>query len=217
MDRILTSHVGSMPRPPELREMEAAGKAGTPEYEAVLQQATYDVVQKQLENGMDVVNDGELYKPSWSGYIRGRLKGFEERPRPEANKNWNNRGREAEEFAGYFSDRSSGQGGIGGGGLGVPLGPSARAQMQAGQTAVGGGWPRPTEDSILTVVAPLEYIGGAAVAGDVARAKAATEAAGVSPENVFMAAVGPDNIDYQPGANSYYPSEEEYVRGAAKA
>jgi 5-methyltetrahydropteroyltriglutamate--homocysteine methyltransferase len=93
-DRILTTHVGSLPRPPELRQLEEAAKADDKQaYEAKLREAVHDIVRKQVETGLDIVNDGEIYKPSWSGYIRERLQGFEERPRPPENIGYNNRGR----------------------------------------------------------------------------------------------------------------------------
>jgi 5-methyltetrahydropteroyltriglutamate--homocysteine methyltransferase len=202
-DRILTTHVGSMPRPPELRQAEDAVRSGGDRaaYEAQLRNAVADIVKKQVEVGLDVINDGEIYKPSWSGYIRERLKGFEERPRPPENVGYTNRGREVKEFAGYFSERSSGQGGIGGGGLGAPGGR-------------GGGTPAPTE-TMMVVAGPLEYIGQEAVERDIETLKGATK--NVDVADVFMAAVGPDNIDYQPGVNQFYSSEEDYIRGCAKA
>ena len=79
-DRILTTHVGSLPRPPALREAEQAGRTNSEEYRAALKEGVRDVVRKQVEAGLDIINDGEIYKPSWSGYIRERLQGFEARP-----------------------------------------------------------------------------------------------------------------------------------------
>ena len=205
-DRILTTHVGSMPRPPELRQLEEAAKAGdNTAYEAKLREAVQDIVKKQVEAGIDIINDGEVYKPSWSGYIRERLHGFEERPRPPENVGYNNRGREAQEFARYFSERSTGAGGIGGGGLGSPGGATTRATGQ---------WPAQTE-TMMVVTAPITYVGQDAVQRDVATLKEAVK--GLNPAGVFMAAVGPDNIDYQPGVNQFYADETEYVRGCAAA
>lgn len=82
IDRILTTHVGSIIRQPEL--LEAAKAAQTPQsrerYEQDLTQAVADVVRLQAEAGIDVVNDGEYGKSSWANYALGRLSGFEARP-----------------------------------------------------------------------------------------------------------------------------------------
>ena len=212
-DRILTTHVGSMPRPAALREAEEKAKSGNPAdlqaYEAALKSAVNDIVKQQIEAGLDIVNDGEVYKPSWSGYIRERLKGFEERPRPPENLGYTNRGREAERFKGYFSERSTGAGGIGGGGLGHPGGAQTRATGQ---------WPTPNQsETMMAVTGEITYAGQDAIKRDVETFKAALAAQREQPAGAFMAAVGPDNIDYQPGVNMFYPSEVEYVKGAAKA
>ena len=80
-DRILTTHVGSMPRPPELRAMLDAKQAQEPYDEADLAALVTDsvagIVRQQAEVGLDIINDGEQYKTGWSGYIRDRLGGFE--------------------------------------------------------------------------------------------------------------------------------------------
>ena len=84
-DRILTTHVGSLVRPLELRERGARlvdDPAERPEYDAELQRQTVAVVARQVEAGVDVVNDGEYGKSSWSNYVLERLTGFE--PRPDA-------------------------------------------------------------------------------------------------------------------------------------
>jgi 5-methyltetrahydropteroyltriglutamate--homocysteine methyltransferase len=209
-DRILTTHVGSLPRPAALREMEQAGRTNSEAYNGALRDGVRDVVRKQVEVGLDIINDGEIYKPSWSGYIRERLKGFEERMRPPENIGYNNRGREAQEFAGYFSERSTGAGGIGGGGLGAP-GPRGGAAVAAAPP-----------ETMMVVGGEITYVGQDAVRRDVETLKGAVDALRVPSgrtevADVFMAAVGPDNIDYQPGVNQYYASEADYVRGCAKA
>ena len=82
-DRILTTHVGSLPRPPELLELASFVK-GPPrdpiEYNARLTPAVAQIVRKQVEVGLDIVNDGEFGKSSWSNYILARISGFEIRP-----------------------------------------------------------------------------------------------------------------------------------------
>jgi 5-methyltetrahydropteroyltriglutamate--homocysteine methyltransferase len=83
--RILTTHVGSLVRPRELRERGARlveHPHERPDYDAELQRHTAAVVARQLQAGIDVVNDGEFGKSSWSNYVLDRLTGFE--PRPDA-------------------------------------------------------------------------------------------------------------------------------------
>src|SRR5437588_9664918 len=79
-DRILTTHVGSLPRPPDLLEMvQADGKAfEAPANAARLRAAVGDIVKKQVELGIDVIDDGELGKPSFVTYVNERLGGVEE-------------------------------------------------------------------------------------------------------------------------------------------
>ncbi len=84
-ERILTTHVGSLIRPPELLEFYRAKHAGKPydevAYAACLKQSVAAVVRKQAEIGIDVVSDGEFGKAiSWSQYVLERLSGFERRP-----------------------------------------------------------------------------------------------------------------------------------------
>jgi 5-methyltetrahydropteroyltriglutamate--homocysteine methyltransferase len=73
-DRILTTHTGSLPRPADLLEMAGARGAA---YESRLKSAVGEIVKKQAELGVDVVDDGEYSKPSFVTYINERLGGFE--------------------------------------------------------------------------------------------------------------------------------------------
>ena len=79
-DRILTTHVGSLPRPPELRQMlvqKDRGEAYDKEaLDALVRQAVRDIVRRQAAAGVDIVNDGEMSKPGYSTYIADRLTGF---------------------------------------------------------------------------------------------------------------------------------------------
>src|ERR1051325_8697531 len=90
-DRILTTHVGSLIRPPELLEFFAVRHAGKPydkaAYAKCLKDCVAAVVRKQSEVGIDIVSDGEFGKSiSWSQYVLERLSGFERRPiKPSAN------------------------------------------------------------------------------------------------------------------------------------
>jgi 5-methyltetrahydropteroyltriglutamate--homocysteine methyltransferase len=79
-DRFLTTHTGSLPRPDDLIRMMYAKEEGVPvDREALgmrVRAAVAEVVQKQAEAGIDVINDGELSKPSYATYIKDRLAGF---------------------------------------------------------------------------------------------------------------------------------------------
>ncbi len=83
-DRILTTHVGSLVRPPEFRRILEARRDGGPfdqaEYERVLRHSVIDVVRNQAEAGVDVVSDGEFGKSiHWAAYVLKRLSGLEYR------------------------------------------------------------------------------------------------------------------------------------------
>jgi 5-methyltetrahydropteroyltriglutamate--homocysteine methyltransferase len=73
VDRILTTHAGSLPRPADLLAMEPGG----PAHGARVRSAVADVVRRQAELGLDVVADGEMSKPSFITYVTERLSGFE--------------------------------------------------------------------------------------------------------------------------------------------
>jgi 5-methyltetrahydropteroyltriglutamate--homocysteine methyltransferase len=80
IDRFLTTHTGSLPRPPDLVRMMYAKEEGVPVESAALanriSSAVAEVVNKQIGCGLDVVNDGELSKPSYATYVKDRLNGF---------------------------------------------------------------------------------------------------------------------------------------------
>jgi 5-methyltetrahydropteroyltriglutamate--homocysteine methyltransferase len=80
-ERILTTHTGSLPRPPELvrsllEEREHPG-ANRPTLAAAVQRAVADVVQKQIACGLDVINDGEQGRTDYTVHVKDRLTGFD--------------------------------------------------------------------------------------------------------------------------------------------
>jgi len=86
-DRILTTHVGSLPRPQNVVDLLFAQDRGEPvdaaHFEAAMKRAVNDAVSQQAEAGLDIVSDGEMSKISYATYIRHRLTGFEgDSPRP---------------------------------------------------------------------------------------------------------------------------------------
>ena len=97
---LLTTHTGSLPRPSDVTEMMLAREEGQPIEEAALtsriEQAVRDVVAHQTKTGLDVINDGEMSKPSYSTYVKDRLSGFEGASRPRVGGSL-----EAEDFPGY--------------------------------------------------------------------------------------------------------------------
>jgi len=79
-DRILTTHVGSMPRPESVKALLRAGLAGQAvndaELSARVQEAVAEAVREQARVGLDVVSDGEMSKTSFLAYTDERLTGF---------------------------------------------------------------------------------------------------------------------------------------------
>ncbi|MGB7540891.1 MAG: cobalamin-independent methionine synthase II family protein [Burkholderiales bacterium] len=79
-ERFLTTHTGSLPRPEDLIRMMFAREEGVPvEREALaarIRSAVAEVVKKQSAAGVDIVNDGEMSKPSYATYVKDRLDGF---------------------------------------------------------------------------------------------------------------------------------------------
>ena len=79
-ERFLTTHTGSLPRPDDLVRIMYAKEEGVPVDPAALEARTAlaveEVVRKQVDAGVDIVNDGEMSKPSYATYIKDRLSGF---------------------------------------------------------------------------------------------------------------------------------------------
>jgi 5-methyltetrahydropteroyltriglutamate--homocysteine methyltransferase len=81
--RILTTHVGSLVRPPDLLQAATAAREKPQEeskYFDLLRTKTAEVVKRQADAGIDVVNDGEWGKSSWANYVLDRMTGFEPTP-----------------------------------------------------------------------------------------------------------------------------------------
>src|ERR1044071_1417506 len=76
----LTPHIGSLPRSEELVQIMFAREDGIPLDRAALEarvvEAVDAVVARQLEAGVDIINDGEMSKPSYATYVKDRLGGF---------------------------------------------------------------------------------------------------------------------------------------------
>jgi len=104
-NRILTTHTGSLPRPPALiavlKERQRGNDVPSGEFMRHAASAVEDVVQKQQSVGLDIVNDGEQSKPDYSTYIKDRLNGFggEMEVHPTS--------RDGVDFPAFFSDHKS--------------------------------------------------------------------------------------------------------------
>jgi 5-methyltetrahydropteroyltriglutamate--homocysteine methyltransferase len=107
--RVLTTHTGSLPRPTDLLETMRAREAGQPvnrqAFEQRVREAVGENVRRQAEAGLDIVNDGEVAKPSFSNYVLERLSGFEVRPTmstPRRVGAIDPNGRDAQQFPDYY-------------------------------------------------------------------------------------------------------------------
>ncbi|MEO5897524.1 MAG: cobalamin-independent methionine synthase II family protein [Vicinamibacterales bacterium] len=103
-ERILTTHVGSLPRVARVSDLVFAKEAGTltdlGEHNAVVAGAVGDVVARQVAAGVDIVSDGELSKISYATYIKDRLTGFDgDSPRRVP--------QDLEEFPGFMQSASA--------------------------------------------------------------------------------------------------------------
>jgi 5-methyltetrahydropteroyltriglutamate--homocysteine methyltransferase len=106
-DRILTTHVGSLTRPPEIIEFMRARAGGQPYDEKgfadSLRNGVAEVVRKQAEAGIDVVSDGEYGKSGFAAYISERLAGLERRSgnpdQPRVS-----RGKDRRDFAAFYQE-----------------------------------------------------------------------------------------------------------------
>ena len=109
-DRILTTHAGALPQPPDLKQMHGARDTGTPlNAEAFRQRvraAVAEVVKKQIDCGLDVINDGEVGKSNFSRYARDRLSGFIERTAKPGEQTSTIFARDLVEFGEYFKNRT---------------------------------------------------------------------------------------------------------------
>ena len=106
-DRILITHVGSLARPKDLMDMLLARNEGKPFDNSALarrtREAVAEVVEKQIECGVDIINDGELGKSNFSRYTKERLGGFVERAAGPDFKPTSIFGRDLLEFTEYIN------------------------------------------------------------------------------------------------------------------
>ena len=189
MDRILTTHVGSLIRPPELIELLRAREDGGPYDEQVfaesLRNAVRDVVRRQAEVGIDIVSDGEYGKTlSWARYIRERIAGFEQRPLDPAMTGSNVLpGTDKRAFPEFYAEYEKTQGFTGTITNWVCTGPVSYTGLQALQRDI---------DDLKTAVAGAEVVGG------------------------FLPVVAPASV-VPLREDEHYESEEQFVFAVADA
>jgi 5-methyltetrahydropteroyltriglutamate--homocysteine methyltransferase len=110
--RILTTHAGALPQPEDLKQMHAAQVAGQPydpqAFKSRVRSAVAEVVKKQLDCGLAIINDGEMGKSNFSRYARERLSGFTERDAKPGDQVSSIFARDRVEFDDYFRKRLGG-------------------------------------------------------------------------------------------------------------
>ncbi len=199
-DRILVSHAGNLPRPADVDEIIAQGPSGHQAFVKQLPSAVVEVVNRQIECGVDVVNDGEYVKAgSYGGYILERVTGWESRPTDpnKPPKRGGTAARDQRDFPGTYES------GLWLAGSGGPIRPGFIAPGRGPQT-------NPGIDRVCT--GPVKYTGQAAIQSDVANLKAA-----ISGKNVegYIASLGPFSLGAR-SWNEHYPSEEAYMMAVAE-
>jgi 5-methyltetrahydropteroyltriglutamate--homocysteine methyltransferase len=183
-DRLLTTHVGSLVRPPEFRRIlerrrdgEAVDEA---EYERMLRQAVIDVVRHQAEAGIDIVSDGEFGKSiTWAAYVNKRLSGLEHRPAAYFDVSPMAQSKDMIEFPDFYPEYMAGQG----------------FELEGA-----GGW---------FCTGPLRYTGQAELQRDIDNIKAGLE--GVDVLAGFLPVVAPASVAGVDWSESPYATEEEFV------
>ena len=176
--RILTTHIGSLARPPEILEILRAKEAGEP-YDVgalagLVRQSVQDVVRRQVQTGIDVPSDGEYGKPSFSTYVQDRLTGFEARPLEPGESPLLNWGRDRTIFQDFYREYDGG------------------ATSGTGRRIV--------------CTSPITYRGQDAVQSDIENFRAALESS--APEEAFIPAVAPGTIELQRKNEYYATDEE---------
>ena len=101
-DRILTTHVGALQRPPDLSKAMAEHGQWSPDVLDLLRTGVADVVRRQVDTGIDIVDDGEFGKTMWNRYVVDRLAGVEAQERALA-RNPVFKGRDREQFPGFYA------------------------------------------------------------------------------------------------------------------
>jgi 5-methyltetrahydropteroyltriglutamate--homocysteine methyltransferase len=189
MDRILTTHAGSLIRPPELLEDDAA--------ESALAEAVAEVVRRQAEAGIDVVDDGEFGKESWITYLYERMSGIEERLVPLEGTTILPPSRDRQAFPEFYAEHDAE----------YARSVTNRVQVHEDETNAPA-----VERKLWFCTGPIEY-DPSAVQRDIARFRAALD--GVEVADAFLPVVAPASVYWL--RNEHYATEEELVYALADA
>ena len=193
LDRILTTHTGSLPRPSDLvaalnaKELGEAYNAAA--LDARVRRAVAEIVKRQANTGLDVINDGEHGKVSWMAYARGRLSGLEEIDSPVR---FRGATRDSEAFAAAYED--------------MRLMLAGRSGALVAKRTV-----RP---KAFICSGPIAYVGQDELRADIDNLKAALQRA--KEQEAFLTAISPSNLEFY-YENHYYASAEEYLTALADA
>jgi 5-methyltetrahydropteroyltriglutamate--homocysteine methyltransferase len=206
MDRILTTHVGSLIRPQALLDfltaMERGESIDEDAYERALADAVTDVVQRQAQAGIDVIDDGEMGKGNWITYLYGRVTGIESRMVPLEGAVMLPPSRDRQAFPEFYgqldAEYARGMANM------LRLAEKDREATSANEMEA--------EGKYWYCTGPIEYDGGL-LQRDIARLKAAL--GGVDVTDVFLPVVAPASTYWL--RNEYYASEEEFVYALADA
>jgi 5-methyltetrahydropteroyltriglutamate--homocysteine methyltransferase len=197
-ERILTTHAGALPRPDEL-VLAIGGGAGTepakqagPELDAMLPGLVADVVRRQVETGVDVVNDGEYGKPSWVGYMSQRLGGFESRPATPADSPLAG-SYEMAQYAAYYGEAIE------------------RGTLWHTSVALGG---EPGVAVQYVCTGPITYTGQAVIKRDIENLRSALQKTPALES--FLPVAAPASVEVG-RKNEYYKTDEEFVFALANA
>jgi 5-methyltetrahydropteroyltriglutamate--homocysteine methyltransferase len=201
-ERIRVSHAGNLPRPPEVERLLSEGNIT--DYNKALPEATDWIVDRQIELGVDIVNDGEYVKGgSFGGYIEERVSGFERKPVDPNNPPLRAGvgARDRRDFPGTYAS------GLWWSGSGGPIRPGF---AKPGEIRMGGG-----SDTGLVryCTGPVSYTAHDIIKQDAARLNASIQGKDVEG---FIAALGPIGLGGG-STNAYYRSDEEYVTAVADA
>ncbi len=203
MQRIPVTHAGSLIRPPELLSFLAARDRGEPydeaAYAAALATAVADVVRKQAEAGVDIVDDGEMGKSNWITYLYERTTGLESRPVEGGFTTILPASRDRQHFPGAYAE------------IDALDERAARASTRAGADDPGDG---SGGAAAWVCTGPMTY-NRAALDRDIANVKAALAAAGKDVAEGFLPVVAPASAYWL--RNEYYASDEEFVYALADA
>ena len=209
MNRILTTHVGSLVRPKEITDMLTAMDQGEPvddaAYNACIRKAVLDVVRKQAETGIDIVSDGEMGKINWISYLFERMTGFELLARYDENLLPPSRDRNhfPEFYADHDAEVARRYSRI------MYTGAHGRLQRSKENIPPGG---KQTLRESWVCTGPVTY-DDTLLKNDIENLKAALREVDVT--GAFLPVVAPASIIWL--ENDYYPSEEELVFAIADA